>query len=210
MGRTPTSPAAIERRDAVLAIGAIGATETKPLTRVRKIVRVMESHSEGFAAATASAMLGNGLRATVRRAMVAAQDGQCFTCGVALDRAPETVAVLFRLVPSIVGADETVAGVDAMAAGTLPGNVVAACATCNADRNRASDALGQPVCVTVKSMHDDTDGPVMLNASRIMTAWPKSPVKGVEPVPFRAIAASPVGPTRMDTRRKARLALLGW
>lgn len=202
-GRPTTNPASIERRAMVEEIRIMSANTKDALVRVRKTVRIMEAHPEGFAAATGSNMLGNGLRATVRDAMIEAQNNQCFTCGVGVNNPKAyaaTEAVLFRLVPSIVGADEDVAGTDAMSAGTLPGNVVVTCKTCSNARNAASAAIGSPVAVTSKSMHaGGTEGPVMLNASRILYVWPASPKRTTKD-----------GSAMMHNRIAARVAALGW
>lgn len=209
MGRPTTNPLTIDRRNVVSEIARLAAITSNPATLAGRVQKMFqrEVNADTFASATASAMLGNGLRATVRDAMVKAQSGQCFTCGVALDmpadRDPKgaTKAVLFRLIPSILGANEEVAGTDAMAAGTLPGNVVATCATCSVDRNNASKAVGEVVCVTADSMvHDTTEGasPV-LNSAVILYVWPSSP-KG----------KAPKGADPMATRRAARLARIGW
>lgn len=201
-GRPTTNPATLARKELIGAIQIMAATESDALRRVSKTVTAMTKNPEGFASATGTNMLGNGLRATVRDAMVAAQDGQCFTCGVALDKPghPYTDATLFRLVPSIVGADETVSGVDAMSAGTLPGNVVAVCAHCNKRRNQASAVTGSPVAVTHDVMHKATDGPVMLNATRILYTWPASPKAKADTREDHVMA----------NRDAARIALLGW
>lgn len=208
-GRPTTNPASLDRAALVAGLAILG-THADPIARVKRASALYVKHSDGFALATATNMLGGTRRGHVRRAMVAAQNGACFTCGVTMDSAPETMAVLFRLIPSIVGADEFVSGTDAMAAGSLPGNVVAACVTCNSDRNAASDALGSPVCVTSDSMVAESDG-AMLNASLILFVWPKG--KGTRsPAPAHVASAAlrDGSPTRMDARRAARLARLGW
>jgi len=202
-GRPTTNPMALDRKAMAAEINILSATESDPIARVAGVVAIMERHADGFAYATASNVLGNGLRADVRDAMVKAQDGQCFTCGVTLNNAKhmrQTEAVLFRLVPSIVGADHFVAGNDAMAAGTVPGNVVAVCAHCNRKRNAASAAMGTPVCVTSDVLHADSDGPVMLNATRILYVWPATP----------KARDTGKGDAVMADRDAARVSVLGW
>jgi hypothetical protein len=180
----------------------IGATVADPIARMVAAVAALESHADGFAVATASNMLGNGRRGMVRRFITEAQGGTCFTCGVPLNTAPQTVAVLFRLVPSIVGADHLVSGNDAMAAGTVPGNVTVTCCTCSADRNRASDAFGTPVTVTA-----DVMTPAM--AATVTFAWPKGAGKGSDSHGFAA-APCAADDHRFSTRRAARFARFGW
>jgi len=194
---------ALDRKSMAAEINILSATESDPIARVAGVVTIMERHADGFAYATASNVLGNGLRADVRDAMVKAQDGHCFTCGVRLNNPRhmrQTEAVLFRLVPSIVGADHFVAGNDAMAAGTVPGNVVAVCAHCNRKRNAASAAMGTPVCVTSDVLHADSDGPVMLNATRILYVWPATP----------KARDTGKGDAVMADRDAARVSVLGW
>lgn len=205
MGRPTTNPATLDRKQLIDDILVMSSQVNDPIKRVACTVKLMESHPDGFASATGSAMLGNGLRAYIRSVMVEIQNGHCFTCGVEMDKEgfPFTNSTLFRLVPSIVGADETVSGVDAMNAGTVPGNVVAVCATCNTDRRKAFDATGNPVAVTSDVMHSDPDGPDMLNACRILYVWPSS-------VPKDARTDSAQQDYRMSDRRAGRLAVLGW
>lgn len=205
MGRPTTNPATLDRQQLIDDILVMSSQVSDPIKRVAKTVSLMESHPEGFASATGSNMLGNGLRAYIRDAMVEAQNGMCFTCGVEMNNAkyPFTAATLFRLVPSIVGADETVSGLDAMNAGTVPGNVVATCGTCNTDRRRAFDATGNPVAVTHDVMHSDPDGSDMLNACRILYVWPSS-------VPKDARTDKAREDYVMANRRAGRNALLGW
>ena len=208
-GRPTTSPASLDRKALVSGLAIIGATGRSSVARVRKANALFRAHSEGFAIATATNMLGGTRRGHVRRAMVAAQNGACFTCGVTMDSAPETMAVIFRLIPSIVGADETISGTDAMAAGSLPGNCVATCVTCNADRNAASDALGRPVCVTADSLTEGDGG--ALDADSILFVWPAGKGHRAAPAAHVARAALRDGSrTRMDARRAARVARLGW
>lgn len=201
-GRPTTNVASIDRKALVADMAIIGATVTNPIDRMVAAVAALESHPDGFAVATASNMLGNGRRGMVRRFITDAQGGTCWTCGVPLNTAPQTVAVLFRLVPSIVGADHFVSGNDAMAAGTVPLNVVVTCCTCSADRNRASDALGQPVCVTPDTMTPDL-------AAVVTSAWPKGAGKGSDAHGFAARPCSPED-ARFNTRRAARFARFGW
>lgn len=201
-GRPTTNVASIDRKALVSDMAIIGATTADPIARMTKAVATLEAHADGFAVATASNMLGNGRRGMIRRFITEAQGGVCFTCGVSLNTAPETVAVLFRLVPSIVGADHFVSGNDAMAAGTVPGNVTVTCVTCSADRNRASDALGKPVVVTADSM-----GATL--AATVTFAWPKGAGKGSDSHGFAARACAPED-ARFNTRRAARFARFGW
>jgi len=201
-GRPTTTPASIDRAALVAGMSIIGSTVSDPMARMGLALTALEDHADGFAVATASNMLGNGRRGMIRRFMEDAQNGTCFTCAVPLNTAPETVSVLFRLVPSIVGADHLVAGVDAMAAGTVPGNVTVVCATCSADRNRASDAAGVPVCVTGDVLTPDL-------AAMVTFAWPKGAGKGSDTHGFKARPCSPED-ARFNTRRAARHARFGW
>lgn len=202
-GRPTSNPATLARKQLIADILVMSSQQSDALKRVAKTVALMSASPEAFASATGSAMLGNGLRAYLRNVMVELQDGQCFTCGVTMDRPgfAFTDSTLFRLVPSIVGADEEISGVDAMSAGTLPGNVVAVCATCNGDRRKAFDATGSPVAVTHDVMHSDPNGPVMLNATRILYVWPAS---------AKVRPDSSVQDNKMSDRRAARLIALGW
>jgi len=202
-GRPTTNPSTLARKQLIADMRVMSSQTSDAVVRARKALALMTGNPEAYASATGSQMLGNGLRATVRDAMVKAQHGHCFTCGTVLDRPGFrfTESTLFRLVPSIVGADEDVAGVDAMSAGTLPGNVVVVCATCSGDRNKASAAMGSPVAVTHDVMHGDPNGSDMLNACRILYVWPASP-KGKTDTSEQD--------DKMSERRAARLGLLGW
>lgn len=208
-GRPTTNPATIARKGVIADIHVAATTGRTARGTFRKVQNIVTRDADAFASATASAMLGNGLRATVRHALTEAQGGACFTCGAPLNTkgVPATAAEIFRLIPSILGADGEVAGWDGGSAGTLPGNVVAVCTMCSDDRNRAMAAMGEPIAVTVDTLTD-------ADLSTIVYALPKSPSKVNTDAQARAHALASAdgtdGMRRIAHRRAARIAKFGW
>lgn len=112
-------------------------------------------------------------------AMIAEQNGRCFFCtaefwnlyGEDSADAAGTIPNVFLLVPSQLWADVEVSGYSAHESAYVPGNMVAACVMCTNDRDRATEANGEPVCVGIDSLHPN-------QIAKILLSFPKGVKRG--------------------------------
>lgn len=119
-----------------------------------------DAASEGMAAATRDAYGGRRIGA-ILDAMVKAQKGRCLLCTEHFWKvyddcdSPEssgTVPNVFLLIPSQLFRDSEVSGYAAHESGWVPGNMIAACTLCTNKRDRATEAMGEAVCVMADNL----------------------------------------------------------
>jgi hypothetical protein len=172
MARIATSEAGIAKADLFAQIKiavSLGANH-------EKVLSLIENHPTGFAASTGSS-LGGGVKARLTRYMVEAQKGRCMFCRRPLNYGENNVSNghanalprLFTLLPSILGADTEVSGLDAARCGMAPGNVVVTCKGCDDARNAWMTANGEALAVTeIVASHRD----------EVLLTWPKGTDRG--------------------------------
>jgi hypothetical protein len=105
-------------------------------------------------------------------AMVEHQNHKCWMCTRRFYSGSDPISAgttpeFLLLLPSALWADVEVSGKAAHQSGWTPGNIVVTCQRCATMRDRASEAMGGPVCITADIMHPN-------QIARVMLEFPKS------------------------------------
>jgi hypothetical protein len=176
MARIARTEAGIARADLLAKIDIAQAQGATP-AQVQAII-TDDANEFAVAACTRDAFGGRRM-GVILDAMIEAQNGRCFFCtetfwAIGDEATPEangTVPNAFLLVPSQLWADVEVSGYSAHESAYVPGNMVAACTLCTNDRDRATEANGEPVCVGIDSLHPN-------QIAKILLSFPKGVKKG--------------------------------